>query len=486
MNANQKTYRIVAAIVDVHQLTMYKEDGTTIVLKQGTAALQSAMEQITTQLVEKGYADLVMDVTVVNSFADFEKKTNGIVRLFRVAKSKLKELFCEPVAPVQLGMVPVVDRTKAEKQLAAVQSIMEHAVPVTSEIFTEEGMDNQVDIVDDTGSTCGTHTPRDATETVVAVMDGKIIPGMEKIKNQFTNAVATNNTIGMENFLKRLANVIDERSHSVEDVLKFLERGDLPIADDGCILIYKVLLRKDNVYVDCHTNKIEQWVGAYVCMDKSLVDPERNNECSNGLHVARRGYIGKFTGNVCVLAKLAPEDVIAVPDYDANKMRVCGYHIIAELTEEQHNLLNNNRPITEVESGKLLLANALAGNHINRTHAVHINGHMGKDVLVFESKLGSETETIVKDVAVVAEALPDKVINEPTAPAVDPKAIAKVVVQQKTEGLSYRQQIEALFPIRTKEDAQKAFDLKRASKKSFAVLGITYKDEKTIMSLLGK
>ena len=221
-------------------------------------------------------------------------------------------------------------------------------------------------------------------------------------------------------------------------------------------------------------------------MDKSLVDPVRNNECSNGLHVARRGYISNFSGNVCVLAKLAPEDVIAVPDYDANKMRVCGYHIIAELTQEQHNLLNNNRPITEVESGKLLLANALVGNHINRTHSVHINGHMGKNVLVFESKLGSETETIVKDVAVVAEALPDKVINQPTAPAVDPKAIAKVVVQQKTEGLSYRQKIEALFPIRTKEDAQKAFDLKRASKKSFAVLGISYKDEKTIMSLLGK
>lgn len=118
MNANQKTYRIVAAIVGVHQLTMYKEDGTTIVLKQGTAALQSAMEQITTQLVEKGYADLVMDVTVVNSFADFEKKTNGIVRLFRVAKSKLKELFCEPVAPVQLGTVPVVDRTKARNSYA--------------------------------------------------------------------------------------------------------------------------------------------------------------------------------------------------------------------------------------------------------------------------------------------------------------------------------------------------------------------------------
>ena len=60
------------------------------------------------------------------------------------------------------------------------------------------------------------------------------------------------------------------------------------------------------------------------------------------------------------------------------------------------------------------------------------------------------------------------------------------MVQQKTKGLSYRQRIEALFPVRTKEDAQKAFDLKRASKKSFAVLGITYKDEKTIMSLLGK
>ncbi|MEL2330844.1 hypothetical protein, partial [Klebsiella pneumoniae] len=86
-----------------------------------------------------------------------------------------------------------------------------------------------------------------------------------------------------------------------------------PIADDGCIVIYKLLLKdgpsdhKEFSYRDIHSQKVPQSVGTLVCMNESLVDPDRRNECSNGLHVARRQYLGNFSGNVCVLAKVAPE-----------------------------------------------------------------------------------------------------------------------------------------------------------------------------------
>jgi hypothetical protein len=81
-----------------------------------------------------------------------------------------------------------------------------------------------------------------------------------------------------------------------------------------------------------------------------------------------------------VLAKLDSEDVITIPTYDANKMRVCGYHIIAELSEAQYKRLRENLPITNTEDGQKLLAQMMAGNHVRRTHEVRITGSMGNGV----------------------------------------------------------------------------------------------------------
>jgi hypothetical protein len=40
-----------------------------------------------------------------------------------------------------------------------------------------------------------------------------------------------------------------------------------------------------------------------------------------------------------------PEDVVAVPQYDSNKMRVCGHHILYELNDEDFQALRSNQPI---------------------------------------------------------------------------------------------------------------------------------------------
>src|SRR5690606_22957135 len=130
-------------------------------------------------------------------------------------------------------------------------------------------------------------------ETIVAVTkSGKIIPGVERIKSQFAGAIKNSNTKGIEIFLERISKVYKKRRHTVEDLLRFMERGDLPIADDGTIVIYKKLIRhNDKQYVDGHSRNVIQKVGSFVYMEEALVDPDRRNECSNGLHVARRGYI---------------------------------------------------------------------------------------------------------------------------------------------------------------------------------------------------
>lgn len=421
--------KIVSAILDTKELKLYKPDGTTIVIKQGDSRLQTILETITPQLTTKGHAELEL-TTPDNAYKEFEKTSKGAVRFFKIAKDKLKKILGKNTESEKL----VADDSKAEiaSMTKIIEEINSQAVPAVSEDFHEYDIVQQSNIVEEGTTPAITNHPT-RPETIVAVTkDNEIIPGVELIKSQLSRASRMGSTVGVENFLKRIGSIIHERQHSVDDLLKFLERADLPIADDGCIVIYKVLnLHQDSsskrIYRDCHTGKVHQWVGSYVCMDPKLVDHNRRNECSNGLHVARRGYISGFSGNVCVLAKLAPEDVIAVPSYDANKMRVCGYHILHELTSEQHTKLKSNRPLTDTEDGKKLLGNILAGNHINKTDRVEITGHNGANVVTTSLVSSAKVVKPVMAHTVKAEALNDEAAL--AAPSVNPKDVVKQVNQ---------------------------------------------------------
>lgn len=387
----QQLTRIVAAVVDTRKVVLYKIDGTTVEMHQGDTRLRPLLEHITPLLSRNGYADV--DLNSENSWKEFEEKSSGF-RFFKIAKEKLKNFFSgdptDPVPPTVVGILPT-SSSMVHRNENAVQEILKHAVPVGSNDFNDSHIAQQRPVVESGG-----HTPNDsranygedqhydkASQTIIAVTpDNKIVPGIERIKSQFAAAAKMGNVKGLEVFLTRIAKVIEKRQHTVEDLLRFMERGDLPVADDGTIVIYKKLTRRNGCYVDVHTGNVTQRVGSYVHMDEKLVDPNRRNECSNGLHVARRGYVGNFGGDVIVLAKVRPEDVIAVPDYDANKMRVCGYHIIAELTPAQYQAINGNRPISQAEGGAELLGNAIAGNHIGIIENVRIGSSRGGNLQV--------------------------------------------------------------------------------------------------------
>jgi hypothetical protein len=469
---NPTMIRIVAAVVDTESLTLYKTDGSTITIAQGDPRVRKIVTEVTPLLISQGYADIDIHNEVKNSYADFEEKSGGLVKFFRVAKNKLKHLFNmdDPIEEQVIGHVPNED--DISKMSKAVDDIMKHATPVSSPSFTTCDLDIQQPITDDNGNTPKQHTSTKSPETIVAVVDGKVIPGMEKIHNQFDKALKMGSTKGVENFLKRLGNVIEDRNHSVDDLLKFMERGDLPIADDGSILVYKVLntaTKEDGsmCYVDCHSKKVKQWVGAYVCMAPSLVDPNRRNECSNGLHIARRGYINQFSGSVCTLCKLAPEDVIAVPEYDANKMRVCGYHIIAELSPTQYSLVRSNKPITDDPEGAILLANAIAGKHIERTHEVRITEDFGGGVITTQLTEVKEVKLDTKMTPVLA--LNDE-LKENTEPALDPREVVKEV--QKTRKELAKELSQTYRNTPTQENYDAILTLKRTSKVSWEKLGI--------------
>ena len=189
-------------------------------------------------------------------------------------------------------------------------------------------------------------------KTLCAVIDGKPIPFMEKILPYFSYAHRNNSEESIKNFLKRVSNL---SICQIEQLFEFLAKGDLPLAKDGTIIAYKILDKKGDTFFDCYSGKIPQQIGTYVSIHKDLTDPDPSHECSSGLHIARRSYLPNFNGDTCVLVRVKPEDIIAVPHNDFNKMRVYGYLIIAELSEEEYRLVKNNKPITDCSSGSKLL-----------------------------------------------------------------------------------------------------------------------------------
>lgn len=245
---------------------------------------------------------------------------------------------------------------------------------------------------------------------------------------------------------------MDKRKHSVEDVFRFLEKGDLPIADDGCIIAYKLLNKQNNdTFVDIHTGKVTQRVGSYVIVDESLVDPNRHRDCSNGIHVARRDYLGSFSGNVCTLIKLPPENIIAVPHGDPRKVRTTGYHIIGVISPEGTSALKRNNHMTNSPLDQRLLASAISGKHIARIEEVRITGHLGEGVVVTPLiKSATRTPKANKEDISKAKSLDVSVINDKTSP----KELNKKIQEEKKK-ISKEKAKEATKPSKVKPEPKK-------------------------------
>lgn len=536
--------RVIAAVVDTKRLQLYKEDGKTIEIQQGDprlAGIVEAAEPLANpaafKLPKNANGSYYLDIEIPereiqkdNTIAEYEEKVGGFTRFFRVAKHKLAEIFLgkeeeevQPVEPVVLGNpVPVKstplpagvtqstgivagggeniikpfeldrpaielpkkqeetavsepkeeDTRKDPKISAAIADIMANAEPVSDPSFN----------VDDTKE----------DETIIAVVEDKngevgVVADVQLLNNHMAAAAKSGNTKGMQAFLARLAAANKKRNHTVDELLKFMEKGDLPLADDGSIIAYKVLRstpKWNNTpalapgeYVDCHSGKVVQRVGSYVCQSESIIDQSRA-ECSTGLHIARRGYLGGFSGDIITMVKINPEDVVSVPAYDMNKMRVCGYHIIGLVPKNEHQNLRTNKAMEGTNALKLLTM-AIQGDHIDIIERVEITAAMG----------GSFIRTPVEGAKGIRPQLKKETV--PTAPIVevpktdplpmnaapiDPKVQAKKVSEVKS--LTVGERARALF---TDGKIAELIDYKKKAKKSYSALGFTPEEEALIV-----
>jgi hypothetical protein len=222
-------------------------------------------------------------------------------------------------------------------------------------------------------------------EFKISTKNAKIQDGNALRKHVEDIIYSGGNGKGLKIFLEQFAAMSKDRKHTSDELLKFLERADLPLADDGSIIGYKMLntTAEEGIMVDPHTRKVRQKLGSLVFMPASKVDDDRRQLCSTGLHIARRDYIPGWYSNerrLC-LVKIHPTDVIAVPLGETSKMRVCAYHIVKVFDAEDGKSISQGTAIESLPKAAKMLADAIAGNHTLIVQRVKVGANGEHEVM---------------------------------------------------------------------------------------------------------
>ncbi len=121
---------------------------------------------------------------------------------------------------------------------------------------------------------------------------------------------------------------------AIKELYLFIEACELPITEDGCFIAYKIV---KNDYMDIYSGTVRNMVGDKPSMHRQLVDDNRNNTCSKGLHFCSKAYLGHYgsgsrANDRCMLVKINPADVVSIPsDYNNAKGRAWTYEVVGEV-----------------------------------------------------------------------------------------------------------------------------------------------------------
>lgn len=161
-------------------------------------------------------------------------------------------------------------------------------------------------------------------------------------------------------FWKHLRNNPSERSRV--ELLSFLEKHGIPISEDGCFVAYKYV---NSDFTSKHDRRYDNSPGNEPYMDRSQVNDDSSQTCSQGLHVAAWEYV---KGNSTVVAvKVNPVDVVSIPyDYEGQKMRVCRYLVLHEVKGEfnEPRYEENGKRVEELNRNTFEYM-TMVGNHVS-------------------------------------------------------------------------------------------------------------------------
>lgn len=171
------------------------------------------------------------------------------------------------------------------------------------------------------------------TKGAITVKNGQLAYGEMTLKSSLVTRILELMAKGDEafkslvNFLERLLN--NPSKDSVEQLWGFISHLDVEIDAQGYIIGWKNVNNVNGHLVDCHTGKVPNDVGNIVEMPRHMVNDDKDQTCSQGLHVAAWGYLRHFSGNTTLKVKVDPADVVSIPtDYNDMKMRAAKYEVV--------------------------------------------------------------------------------------------------------------------------------------------------------------
>jgi hypothetical protein len=146
--------------------------------------------------------------------------------------------------------------------------------------------------------------------------------------------------------------------NSVDQLYTFLSYKSLPLTETGNIIGYKGVGAN---YYSKHGNKntivitgtveengcILNKVGETIEVARNCVDDNKDNHCSNGLHIGSYDYAKDWAGNDghLMMVEFNPCDAVSVPtDCNFQKLRVSKYKVIGEVPFER---IKQEAPLNE-------------------------------------------------------------------------------------------------------------------------------------------
>jgi len=148
----------------------------------------------------------------------------------------------------------------------------------------------------------------------------------------------------LANFLTRL--LANPSNRSVEQLYVFIERHKLPVDEEGFVYCWKAV---DFNLRDKHTGTISNHIGAVVQMPRNQISDDPSEGCHRGLHCGNFNYVRGFGSgdDRYIMVKVDPANVVCIP-YDSSyeKMRVCEYEVIEEVSRDKVQAKSDDRFIT--------------------------------------------------------------------------------------------------------------------------------------------
>lgn len=156
-------------------------------------------------------------------------------------------------------------------------------------------------------------------------------------------------------FIEKL--MANPSKNSLDQLYTFLNYKLLPITSEGNVIGYKGV---DNNYYSIRGNTktrvlkgivnegghIFNGVGEEIIVARNSVDDCKDNHCSFGLHIGSYDYALSWAGSQgrLMMVEFDPADAVSVPtDSSFQKLRVCRYKVIGEVTQE--NKIVNQAPL---------------------------------------------------------------------------------------------------------------------------------------------